>query len=236
MSAPGEEADFSARVESEAVAPYRRRLERRRADLVLKRCFDIFAAVVCILLLIPLYLVTAAAIRLTSKGPVLFLQKRVGYRGRFFRIFKFRTMTAGTDVKGELTVGNDDPRITPLGRFLRVSRIDEFPQFVNVLRGDMSIIGVRPEVPHYAAYFTDEDFATLLLRPGMTSPASIRYRHENELLRRAADPEKEYLEKILPEKMAVNRAYVRDFSFREDLRILGRTFRCIFEKDPALEK
>lgn len=228
-------ADYTGRMDSPAVAEYRRLLEQRRADLALKRGFDIFAAVVCILLLIPLYIVTAVAVKLTSKGPVLFLQERAGYRGKLFRIYKFRTMAAGTAAKSDLTVGNDDPRITPLGNFLRVSRIDEFPQFFNVLKGDMSIIGVRPEIPHYVVYFTDADFATLLLRPGMTSPASIKYRHENEMLKSAADPEKQYLEVILPEKMGVNRDYIRNFSFKEDMRILGRTFKCVFEKDPALQ-
>lgn len=229
------QTDFTYCMAYGELAPYREALARRRADLICKRAFDIFASIVCIALLIPVYLLAAAAVKLTSEGPVFFLQKRVGYGGRLYTIVKFRTMTVRQPRTARITVGNDDPRITPMGGFLRRTRIDEFPQFWNVLKGDMSIIGVRADLPEYCRGFTREDFATLLLRPGMTSPASILYRHENELLKNAPDPEKKYVQEILPAKMAVNRAYIRQFSFLNDMKILGRTFRCIFEKDEALE-
>lgn len=227
--------DFTRSMHNEVLRPYRERLEHRRTDLILKRAFDIFASIICMVLLIPVYLLAAIGVKATSPGPVLFLQKRVGWNGEYFNIIKFRTMAAKQNKTARLTVGNNDPRITPIGNFLRVSRIDEFPQFFNVLKGDMSIIGVRADVPEYCVHFTPEDYATMLLRPGMTSPASIKYRHENELLKNSADPEKKYVEEILPAKMAVNRAYVWDFSFANDMKILGATFRCVFEKDEALE-
>jgi lipopolysaccharide/colanic/teichoic acid biosynthesis glycosyltransferase len=119
---------------------------------------------------------------------------------------------------------------------LRAANFDEFPQFLQVLGGRMSMIGVRPEVPHYVEHYTSEDFATLLMRPGMTSPVAIKYRHENDMLANAPDPERMYIEEILPAKMALNRAYVAEFSFWGDMRILGRTFLCLFEKDNIRQK
>ena len=228
--------DFTENVKESCLNPYREYLKTRKPGLVLKRLFDLFAALVCIAILIPLYLVTIIAVKLSSPGPVFFLQERVGTDGRLFKIIKFRTMRVNAQKKGNLTVGNDDPRITPIGNFLRVSRIDEFPQFFNVLKGDMSIIGVRPEIPFYFKYYTPEDYATLLLRPGMTSPASILFRHENEMLKDSPDPEAKYRDVILPAKMEVNRRYIREFSFLNDMKILGRTSRCVFQKDENLEK
>lgn len=228
--------DFSGRMNDPALAPYREHLAKKKTDLFFKRFFDILLSVLCMILLIPVYLLAALAVKCTSRGPVFFLQDRVGTGGKLYRIIKFRTMRVAQKGAVRLTVGNADPRITPVGNFLRVSRIDEFPQFFNVLKGDMSIIGVRADVPEYCAHFVPEDFATMLLRPGMTSPASILYRHENELLSASGDPERAYIEEILPAKMAVNREYIREYSFINDVKILGRTFRCVFEKDPALER
>lgn len=227
--------DYSAHMSDKSLEPYREHLAGQKAGLFFKRIWDIIAAAICAAILIPVYIAAAVAVKATSRGPVFFLQQRVGKDGRLFKIIKFRTMRCKTVNANTLTVGNDDPRITRVGNFLRVSRIDEFPQFFNVLKGDMSIIGVRPEIPHYFPYFKPEDYATLLMRPGMTSPASIRYRHENEMLL-CSDPEKRYIEKILPEKMAVNRDYIKSYSFWNDVKILGRTFACIFKKDDYLEE
>ena len=228
--------DFTQNMFTPAVQPFRERLVNRKFDLFLKRFFDILISIICIAILIPLYIVTFFAVRITSKGRAIFFQTRVGKDGKLFKIFKFRSMVTETNNNSKLTVGNDDPRITPIGNFLRTSRIDEFPQFFNVLKGDMSIIGVRPEIPHYFEYFKQEDYATLLIRPGMTSPASIKYRHENEMLKDSTDPEKKYIEVILPEKMAVNREYIWNYSLINDIIILGKTFKCLFEKDKDLER
>jgi lipopolysaccharide/colanic/teichoic acid biosynthesis glycosyltransferase len=228
--------DFTSNMLDPVLQPYRQKLSQRKIDLALKRFFDILVSILCVIILIPLYIVTIFAVKLTSKGPAFFLQTRVGKDGKLFNIFKFRTMVTETSNKSMLTVGNDDPRVTPIGNFLRTSRIDEFPQFFNVLKGDMSIIGVRPEIPHYFQFFKQEDYATLLVHPGMTSPASIKYRHENEMLKNSEDPEKKYIEVILPEKMDVNRDYIWNYSFINDIKILSKTFKCLFEKDNDLER
>lgn len=227
---------YARAMHGEALAPYREHLRKHRAGLFAKRTLDILAALVCLIIPLPLYLAAAAAIKFTSRGPVFYRQLRVGWLGRPFWVLKFRTMRAGADQSGEITVGSGDARITGVGRLLRTANFDEFPQFWQVLTGEMSIIGVRPEVPHYVDCYKPEDFATLLLRPGMTSPVAIAYRHENDLLAGADDPERCYIEEILPAKMEINREYVRTFSFGNDWNILGRTFRCLFEKDPLLEK
>jgi lipopolysaccharide/colanic/teichoic acid biosynthesis glycosyltransferase len=228
--------DYTQNMFTPAVVPFRERLSKHTVDLILKRFCDILISIICIVILIPLYILTFFSVRLTSQGKAFFFQSRVGKDGKLFEIIKFRSMVTETKNKSNLTVGNDDPRITPIGNFLRTSRIDEFPQFFNVLKGDMSIIGVRPEIPHYFEYFKQEDYATLLIRPGMTSPASIKYRHENEMLKDSADPEKKYIDVILPEKMCVNREYIWNYSFINDVVILGKTFKCLFEKDKDLER
>lgn len=228
-------ARYRESMRNEAVAPYRSALLKRRGSLFFKRLADIIVSLICILILLPFYLIAAVAVKLSSKGPVFYLQTRVGREGGAFSIIKFRTMAVNADKKGEITVGSSDPRITKVGAFLRKTNFDEFPQFFNVFKGDMSIIGVRPEVPHYVDYYTQEQFATLLMRPGMTSPASIKFRHENDILKKSSDPEKTYIEEVLQEKMRYNLEYIREFSFINDLKILGKTFKCVFEKDEALK-
>lgn len=228
--------NYARAMQNEALAPYTAHLRARRAGLRAKRAFDVFSAALCILLTSPLLLLAALLIKCGSKGPVFYRQLRVGRMARPFWVLKFRTMRVGADKSGEITVGSADARITRVGRLLRATNFDEFPQFFQVLSGKMSVIGVRPEVPRYVDCYTPEDFATLLMRPGMTSPVAIAYRHENDLLAAADDPEDCYIHRILPEKMAVNRRYVAEFSFANDWRILGRTFRCLFEKDELLEQ
>lgn len=225
---------FRQSMHDEAVRPYREHLERHRAGLIAKRAFDIFASLLCIIVTFPLFLLSVILVK-TTKGPVFYRQLRVGQNGRELYVLKLRTMVVGADKSGEITVGSDDKRITRAGRILRATNFDEYPQLFHVLAGSMSIVGVRPEVPHYVEYYKPEDYATLLLKPGLTSPVAIKYRHENDLLSGCDDPERKYVEEILPAKMKLNREYVANFSFLNDMRIIGQTFRCLFEKDELLE-
>ena len=191
---------------------------------MLKRAFDILGAGVALLLLAPLLLVTALLIKLDSPGPVFFRQQRVGRAGRLFRIHKFRTMVA--EAPGlQITVG-DDPRITRSGRWLRRTRVDELPQFVDVLLGHMSLVGPRPEVPRYVALYPAElRERALAVRPGITDPASLAYIDENAVLAKAADPEREYVEVILPAKLRCAVEYAETATLWTDLRVLAHTLR-----------
>ncbi|HNU56449.1 MAG TPA: sugar transferase, partial [Flavobacteriales bacterium] len=155
-------------------------------------------------------------------------QVRVGRNGRTFRLLKFRSMRPDSEAKGQITVGGRDPRITPVGYFLRRSKLDELPQLMNVLVGDMSIVGPRPEVPKYVALYTPEQREVLRVRPGITSAASIAYIDENELLGRSADPERTYLEEVMPAKLKLDIDYVAHHTFLMDMVIIYRTFIRIF--------
>lgn len=189
-----------------------------------KRLFDIAFALLALLLLGPLLLAVALWVRLDSPGPVFFRQQRVGRRGQLFDIYKFRTMQTGAEAMGpQITVG-EDARITRAGAWLRRSKVDELPQFINVLRGDMSVVGPRPEVPRYVAqYPADVRQAVLSVRPGITDLASIEFRDESALLARSQDPERTYVEQILPAKLRHAQQYVRTHSLGLDLRIIART-------------
>ena len=219
-----------ADLQNEAVRPYFDYLQTRKGSLIAKRAVDCFVALLVLTVLSPVMLLAGVAVKLTTKGPLFYLQKRVGLYGKPFSIYKFRTMVVDADKYGEITVGERDPRITKVGRFLRMTRIDEFPQMLNVLKGDMTIIGTRPEVPRYVAEYTDEMMATLLLQPGASGAASIAYRHENEMLKDCEDPEQFYIDTILPDKMAINLAYLRKFSIWQDLWLMLRTVACVFTK------
>lgn len=194
-----------------------------------KRLFDISLAIVGLMLLAPLLVVIALWIKLDSPGPVFFRQVRVGRRGVPFRIHKFRTMQHGPEASGpQITVGAD-PRITRAGRLLRRSKLDELPQLIDVLEGAMSIVGPRPEVPKYVAQYPEEARVRVLsVRPGITDPASLAFRDENELLARATDPEREYVEVILPAKLRLALAYIDEASLWTDLHVILRTARLIF--------
>jgi lipopolysaccharide/colanic/teichoic acid biosynthesis glycosyltransferase len=191
---------------------------------VIKRLFDVMTAGVSLVLLAPVFLIVAAAVRLSSSGPIIFAQQRVGRGFRPFQIYKFRTMYVDAPARGgQLTVGAGDPRITPVGRFLRGTKLDELPQLWNVLRGDMSLVGPRPEVPKYVEMFRG-DFAEILgVRPGITDPASLKYRREADQLSAAVDPEAEYVERILPDKIAISKEYLRSATLLGDWNILLRT-------------
>ena len=217
--------------QNEAVRPYFDYLRTRRGSLFAKRAMDLVVSFILLILMSPFMLAAAVAVKVSSKGPVFYLQKRVGIYGKPFSIYKFRTMVQNADKMGaHVTVGERDPRITKVGHFLRVTRIDEFPQMLNVLKGDMTIIGTRPEVPRYVEKYTDEMKATLLMQPGASGAASIEYSKENEMLKDQADPEQYYIDVILPDKMAINLKYLRSFSVWKDFVLIFRTVLCVFKK------
>ena len=195
----------------------------------MKRLFDIIASGFGLLLLSPLLLCIAIWIKLDSEGPVFFRQVRVGRYNKDFRIFKFRSMRVGSDKGSLVTIGGRDPRITRSGYFIRKFKIDELPQLINVFIGDMSLVGPRPEVRHYVNYWTPEQLHVLDVRPGITDPASIKYRNENELLEKADDPEKFYIEVIMQEKILLYLQYVKNASFLYDIKLIFNTLWVVFK-------
>lgn len=208
---------------NDAVREYYDILSRKSCSLLLKRIFDFVVAAVLLLLLSPVFLVLAVWIKLDSKGPVFFRQERVTQYGRVFRIFKFRTMVNHAEKIGsQVTVGND-VRITKVGAKIRKVRLDEIPQLINVLTGDMSFVGTRPEVKKYVAAYTDEMYATLLLPAGITSEASIRYKDEDEILAGAEEVDRAYIEQVLPEKMKYNLEEMKRFHFAREIGTMFRT-------------
>ena len=198
--------------------------------ILLKRLFDVVASGCGLLVLSPLFLLLAVWIKLDSAGPVFYRQTRVGRHNRDFRLYKFRSMRVGADRQGLITVGGHDPRITRSGYFIRKYKLDELPQLINVFIGDMSLVGPRPEVRKYVDMYTPEQLHVLDVRPGITDMASIRYRNENELLAQAADPDRYYVEVILPDKLHINLKYVARHSFWFDIRLIFKTFKEIIAK------
>lgn len=196
----------------------------------MKRLFDIIASGCGLLLLSPFLIFIAIWIKLDSEGPVFYRQVRVGRYNKDFRIFKFRSMHVGSDKGSLVTIGGRDPRITRSGYFIRKFKIDELPQLINVFIGDMSLVGPRPEVRHYVNYWTPEQLHVLDVRPGITDPASIKYRNENELLEKAEDPEKFYIEVIMQEKIQLYLQYVNEASFLYDVRLIFNTLLVILKE------
>ncbi len=190
---------------------------------MLKRLFDIVASFSGLLLLSPLFLFLALWIVLDSRGGVFYRQARVGRYRKDFRLWKFRTMRPDSDKKGLLTVGGRDPRVTRAGYFLRKYKLDELPQLINVLTGDMSLVGPRPEVRKYVNMYTPEQLRVLDVRPGITDYASIEYSDENDLLAKSSDPEKTYIEEIMPAKLKLNTKYIEEKSFATDVKLIFRT-------------
>lgn len=208
---------------TEAVRPYYECLSRKKFSLYVKRFFDVTVASVMLVLLSPILLVLAFLIAKDSKGGVFYRQERVTQYGRKFRIFKFRTMVANADKIGtQVTVQNDN-RITKIGEKLRKCRLDELPQLFNIILGDMSFVGTRPESTHYVKCYTPEMYATLLLPAGVTSEASIRYKDEAELLDQAADVDEVYVKEVLPGKMKYNLEEIRKFSWWREIGTMVRT-------------
>ena len=193
-----------------------------------KRLFDIIISAIGLVLLSPFMLILSIAIMIDSPGGVFYRQVRVGKNGKTFRIFKFRSMQTGSDKKGLLTVGNADMRITRTGKFIRKYKLDEFAQLINVLTGDMSLVGPRPEVPRYVEMYNDEQKKVLKVKPGITDYASIEYSNENEILAKSEDPEKTYIEEVMPAKLKLNEKYIEDMGLKTDIKIIWKTFRKVF--------
>jgi len=195
----------------------------------MKRIFDIVSSIFVIALLWIFFIMIALLIAMTSSGGIFYVQDRVGKNRKIFRLYKFRTMAVNADKQGQLTVGKNDVRITTIGKFLRKFKLDEFPQLINVLKGEMSIVGPRPEVPQYVAMYSTQQLKVLDVRPGLTDYASIEYINENEILGKSADPEKTYIEEIMPAKLTLNLKYISEKSFITDLKIIFRTIGKIFK-------
>ena len=184
------------------------------------RFFDFILSLVGLVVLAPIFIVLAIWIKTDSKGPVFYKQVRVGQNGIDFGLFKFRSMVVDADKKGLITVGGRDPRITRSGYFIRKYKLDELPQLINVLVGDMSLVGPRPEVRKYVDLYTDEQQKVLSVKPGITDYASIEYMDENEILGKSSDPEKTYIEEIMPEKIKYNMKYINNKSLFEYFKII----------------
>jgi lipopolysaccharide/colanic/teichoic acid biosynthesis glycosyltransferase len=197
---------------------------------MLKRLFDIVSSAIGLLFLSPVFLLVFIWIKLDSKGPVFYKQVRVGKGGEDFKILKFRSMRQDADKGSLITIGGRDPRVTKSGYYIRKYKLDELPQLINVLKGDMSIVGPRPEVRRYVDLYSKEQLRVLTVKPGITDIASIKYRNENELLEKAEDPDKVYIETIMPDKLKYNLEYIDQQSFMFDIKLIFRTFKEVILK------
>ncbi|WP_339895684.1 sugar transferase [uncultured Algibacter sp.] len=197
---------------------------------MIKRLFDVVFSVIGLILLLLVLLLISILIKLDSKGPVLFIQGRVGKNNEDFNIYKFRTMRVQSDIKGLLTLGNNDSRITKMGYFLRRYKIDEFPQLINILKGDMSFVGPRPELRYYVNFYNEDDMNIFKVRPGITGLASLKYRNEVELLKAAKDPEEFFIKTIIPDKLNYNKEYISKRNFFFDLKLIGLTIVKVITK------
>lgn len=216
---------------TDAARPYYEVLQKKRFSLVCKRLFDILVSAILLLILLPVFLILAVAIKIDSRGPVFYRQVRVTQYGKQFRIFKFRSMVANADKIGtQVTVGNDS-RITRMGKLIRKCRLDELCQLIDVFRGTMTFVGTRPEVPKYVDAYTPEMMATLLLKAGVTSLASILYKDEDRLLDGAEDVDKVYTQEVLPGKMRYNLRSLQNFSFWGDIKIMFMTVFAVLGKE-----
>lgn len=212
-------------MQNEAVRPYYEKLRKKNFSLFWKRCFDFFVSGIMLILLLPLFLILALAIKIDSKGPVFFRQERVTQYGKTFRIFKFRTMVNNADKIGTQVTVNNDARVTKVGKFIRKCRLDEVSQLIDVWRGKMSFVGTRPEVPKYVERYSDEMLATLLLPAGVTSEASIKFKNEDELLNGAENADETYANVVLPQKMEYNLQSLKTYGFFRDI---GTMFKTVF--------
>jgi lipopolysaccharide/colanic/teichoic acid biosynthesis glycosyltransferase len=224
-----------SQLQTEAVRPYYDILRKKQASLLVKRIFDIVVSAIMLLVLSPVFLVLAIAIKLDSPGPVFYRQVRVTQYGKQFRIFKFRSMVQNAD-KGSLVTVGGDSRITRVGKLIRKCRLDELCQLIDILRGTMTFVGTRPEVPKYVEQYTPEMLATLLLPAGVTSLASIFYKDEDQLLEGAEDVDDVYINQVLPGKMRYNLRAIETFSFWGDIRIMFMTVFAVLGKDYTTEE
>ena len=215
--------DLPLEMRKDEILSYYKILKNKQVSLFLKRIFDIIMSLILIIILFPLLIILAILIKRDSKGEIIYKSTRITQYNKEFQIYKFRTMVKDADKIGsQVTVGNDN-RITKIGKTLRKYRLDEIPQLFNILKGDMSFVGTRPESPYYGKHYTNEMYATLLLKAGVTSETSIEYKDEANLLRDETDTDKIYIEKILPEKMKYNLKSVRDFSLAKDIKTMIKT-------------
>lgn len=198
-------------------------------NLIIKRLFDIVVSLVGLIIFSPFLLLFALLIKLESRGPILFRQIRVGKNNLDFTLYKFRSMLADTEKKGQLTIGMRDPRITRIGYFMRKFKLDELPQLFNVLKGDMSIVGPRPEVRKYVLLYTAEQLQVLSVKPGITDYASIKYFNENAILGKSDNPELSYIKDIMPEKLSINLIYIKSNNLLTDIKIIFITFIRFFD-------
>lgn len=218
-------------MQTEAVKPYYDILQKKQIGLIFKRLFDIVVSLIMLLILSPVFLILAIAIKLDTEGPVFYRQVRVTQYGKEFRIFKFRTMVNNADKIGsQVTVGGDN-RITRVGKVIRECRLDEIGQLLNILGGSMTFVGTRPEVPKYVEKYTPEMWATLLLPAGVTSKASIRYKDEAALLDAAEDIDATYIQDVLPGKMKYNLRSIQEYSFFKDIETMFQTVFVVVDKD-----
>lgn len=215
--------------QTEKMIDFDKLMRKKRPALFFKRCFDITVSFIGIIVLLLPFAIIAIHIKATSEGPVFFRQTRVGKNGKEFRIYKFRTMVSDAEKKGlQITVGQDS-RITGIGKVLRKTKMDELPQLFNVFVGQMSFVGPRPEVPHYVEMYNDYQKNVLRLRPGITELASIVYRDENGLLAESEDPEKTYIEEIMPKKIELNMKYFQKMNVFYDIYLIFKTFAAILK-------
>jgi len=218
-------------MQTEAVKPYYEILQKKQIGLIFKRLFDIVVSLIMLLILSPVFLILAIAIKLDTEGPVFYRQVRVTQYGKEFHIFKFRTMVNNADKIGsQVTVGGDS-RITRVGKVIRECRLDEIGQLLNILGGSMTFVGTRPEVPKYVEKYTPEMWATLLLPAGVTSEASIRYKDEAALLDAAEDVDTTYIQDVLPGKMKYNLRSIQEYSFFKDIETMFQTVFAVVEKN-----
>lgn len=212
-------------MQNESVRPYYEKLRKKNFSLFWKRCFDFFVSSLMLIILCPLFLILALAIKIDSRGPVFFRQERVTQYGKKFRIFKFRTMVNNADKIGSQVTVDNDARITKVGKFIRKCRLDEVSQLIDVWRGKMSFVGTRPEVPKYVEMYSEEMLATLLLPAGVTSEASIKFKDEAQLLENAENVDETYVEVVLPQKMKYNLQSLKKYGF---WREIGTMFKTVF--------
>lgn len=217
-------------MKNEKVKIYYDIVRKKKAALIFKRIFDIVVSILMIIFLFPVFVVVGIIIKLDSPGNVLFLQDRVTQNGRIFKVYKFRTMVKNAESLGSQITTGEDVRVTKCGKWLRKFRIDEIPQLFNILRGELSFVGVRPEVPKYVNEYTDEMYATLLLPAGVTSLTSIMYKNESELLKEVKNPDMVYIKKILPDKMKYNLEYIKNFNFYYDIKVMIKTVFAVIKK------
>ena len=217
-------------MKNEEVKKYHKILRHKKNEIFLKRCFDLIFSLILAVLLFPFMVVVYFVIKFDSPGKVIFKQKRVTRYGKIFYVYKFRTMVENAEKLGAQVTTDADSRITKCGKWLRKFRIDEFPQIFNIIKGDLSFVGTRPEVPKYVKHYTPEMMATLLLPAGVTSYTSILYKDEAELLKNSKSPDETYINEILPQKMKYNLEYMKNFGIIYDIKIMIETVVAVVKK------